>query len=308
VARWFRRLFLALVGLLLLWIVGDFVYARVVQHRMRAWERSVEWRPDGVRAGCADRTVGQGNTALLWIHGFNDCPATFDGLADRVAAAGFTCRVMRLPGFGEKTANYAKTTREQWRQAVRREVETLSREHRRVGIVAHSLGGAIAVDHVLHHPHSLEGLALIAPLVRVSHERSPVLAPHAWHAVGGRTLFSTRIVETPFPVDSTAPRAIAYDKRTRFTPREVFDEIYALLDEINGRAGDVCVPVLLALGWQDEVIDGEAAQRFFAACPAPENRELRLDAAGHMLHMDAGWERLADEIVRFFSAPPAVVD
>ena len=305
-ARWSRRLFLALVALLLVWIVGDFVYSRVVLHRMQRWERSVEWAADGVRAGCADQTVGQGSTALLWVHGFNDCPAVFDLIASRVADAGFTCRVMRLPGFGESTEGYARTTREQWRAAVAREVEALAGTHARVGIVAHSLGGAIAVDYVLSNPDAVEGLVLIAPLIQVSRERSPVLAPRAWHAVGGRTLFSTRVVETPFPVDAATPEALAYDKRTRFTPREVFDQIYALIDEIDGRAGEVEVPVLLALGGRDEVIDGEAAERFLQRCPAPGNRLLRFDQTGHMLPMDEGWERLAEEIAAFFTETPVI--
>jgi carboxylesterase len=295
---------IGIATLALVWVGGDFVYSRVVLRHVKDWERSIERDTDGVRAGCQDYTVGEGSTALLWIHGFNDCPAAWQSLAPELAARGFTCRVMRLPGFALPTEEYARTTRERWRAAVAREVEKLARTHDRVGIVAHSLGGAIAVDHVLGHPRSVEGIALLAPLIRVSGERSPLVRPRHWHSFGTRTLFFTSVLETPFPVDAISPEAVAYDKRTRFTPREVLDELYALIDEIDGRGDDVCVPVLLALGNHDEVIDGAAAERFFESCPDPGKRLVRLDEAGHMLPLDEGRELLADEIERFF----AVVD
>jgi len=301
---WPRWALAGLVALLAIWVGGDLVYSRVVLWHVRDWERSIERDADGVRVGCQDSTVGDGSTALLWIHGFNDCPAAWQSLAPELAARGFTSRVMRLPGFALPTEQYARTTREQWRAAVAKEVEALARTHDRVGIVAHSLGGAIAVDHVLRNPDTVEAVALLAPLIQVSGERSPLVRPRRWHSFGSRTLLFTNVVETPFPVDATSPEAIAYDARTRFTPREVFDELYALIDEIDGRAGEFDVPVLLALGGRDEVIDREAAERFFDGCPATKKRLVRFEETGHMLPLDEGWELLADEIARFF----AVVD
>jgi carboxylesterase len=300
--RGFRRRwrFIVPAALVLLWLGGDFVHSRIVAHRLARWERSVERDADGVRAGCRAYDAGGGETALLLVHGFNDCPAVFDALAPRLVERGFTCRVMRLPGFAMPVGTYAGTSRSEWRRSLERELTALRQEHRRVGLVAHSLGGAIAVDYLLDRPESVEGVVLLAPLIEVSARRSPLLSPRAWYEIGRRALLFTRVVETPFPIDAVTPEAQAYDGREIFTPRPVFGEMYSLLDRIEGRAAEFRVPLLMVLGKRDEVIDVEAAERFFRTCSSPRRELLYLEQAGHMVPLDTGWESLPPALAVFF--------
>jgi carboxylesterase len=256
-------------ALLIVWLGGDFIYARIVLYRAARWESSVQRDPDGVQVGCRERTLGEGATALLLVHGFNDCPAQFDWLAPRLVERGYTCRLMRLPGFARPVEEYARTTRKEWQESLEREIAGLRASHDRVGIVAHSLGGAITIGHLLDHPRDADAAILLAPLVQVSPERSPLLPPRRWHAFGRFTLISTRVVETPFEVNATTPEARAYDRNTRFTPRAVFDEVYFLLGELDGRAAEFRTPLLMVLGHHDEVIDNAAAEwtRAARSCP-----------------------------------------
>jgi len=294
----------SLAALLLLWLGGDFVHSRIVAHRLARAERATERDADGVRAGCRAYEVGQGPDALLLVHGFNDCPAVFDALAPRLVERGFACRAMRLPGFAMPVEEYAGTSRAAWREALEQEIAALRAGHRRVGLVAHSLGGTVAVDYLLDRPDAVDGLVLLAPLIEVSTERSPLLPPRGWHEIGRRTLLFTRVVETPFPVNATSPEARAYDRRTLFTPREVFSEIYALLDRTEGRAAEFRVPLLMVLGRRDEVIDLAAAERFYSGCSSPRRRLLYLEEAGHLVPLDAGWETLPPAITAFFEKTP----
>jgi len=287
-------------ALLLLWLGGDFVYSRIVLHRLALHERSARRDARGVRAGCQAYRAGDGEVGLLLVHGLNDCPAVFDALVPRLVARGFACRVRRLPGFAMPAGVYAGTRRADWREAVEREITALRAEHRRVGLVAHSLGGAIAVDYLLDRPDAVEGVVLLAPLIDVSAARSPLLGPRAWHAIGSHTLLFTRIVETPFPVDAGSPEARAYDRRETFTPRAVFGEVYALLDGLEGRATRFRVPLLMVLGRRDRVIDLGAAERFFDDCSSPRKEMLYLERSGHMVPLDADRETLPPAIDRFF--------
>lgn len=296
-ARWWLGLAAAL---LLLWLGGDFLYSRIVLHRLALRERGTERDADGLRAGCRAYSSGEGEVALLLVHGFNDCPAVFHALAPRLVERGFACRVMRLPGFAMPARVYARTDRAAWRRALEEEILALRADHRRVGLVAHSLGGAVAVDYLLDRPDAVEAAILLAPLFDVSARRSPLLSPRAWHEIGSHTLFFTRIVETPFPVDGRSPAALAYDRREVFTPRAVFAEVYALLDRIEGRAAGFRTPLLLVLGGRDEVIDSAAAERFFRDCSSPRKERLYLGQSGHMVPLDAGWETLAPAVERFF--------
>lgn len=296
-AKWWLGL---LVALPLLWLGGDFAYSRIVAHRLARWERATQRDAEGVRAGCRSYTAGDGERALLLVHGFNDCPAVFDALVPRLVERGFTCRVMRLPGFAMTAGVYARTNRAAWREALEREIAALSAEYDRVGLVSHSLGGAIAVDYLLDRPEAVQGVVLLAPLIDVSPRRSPLLAPRTWHRIGRRALFFTRVVETPFPIDARSSEARAYDRRETFTPRGVFDEVYALLDGIEGRAAGFRVPLLMVLGRRDEVIDLEAAERFFGDCSSPRRELLYLEESGHMVPLDEGWETLPAAIADFF--------
>jgi len=299
-ARWWLGLPAAL---LLLWLGGDFVYSRVVLHRLARVERATRRDAGGVREGCRAYSAGDGEVALLLVHGFNDCPAAFELLAPRLVQRGFHCRVMRLPGFAMPIEDYARTNRAAWRRALQEELTALRAGHRRVGLVAHSLGGAIAIDYLLDRPDAVEAAVLLAPLIDVSPRRSPLLPPRTWHSLGSRTLVFTRVVETPFPVDARSSAARAYDRREVFTPRSVFGEVYALLDGIEGRAPGFRTPLLMVLGAQDEVIDLGAAERFFRDCASPRKELLHLQKCGHMVPLDTGWETLPATISDFFASP-----
>jgi len=164
---------LALAALVVCWLTGDFIYSRIVLHRYQAWERSIERDTDGVRIGCRDFCVGEGRTALLFVHGYSDSPAMFRLLAPRLAELGFRCRVMLRPGCARPLDLYAEATREKWRNAVKREIALLGEKHERVFVVSHSLGSAIAIDYLLEEREMIDGIVLLAPLIELS--RGPLV-------------------------------------------------------------------------------------------------------------------------------------
>lgn len=295
----FKIALLAAVGLVGVWLVGDLLYSRIVAWRMAKWEASIERHPNGLRVGCESFTLGQGETALLLVHGINDSPAMYRKMATRLAAQGFTCRAMRLPGFAMTIEQYAATTHEQWLDAIRREVDALRHTHDRVCLVAHSLGGAAAIGYLLDHPAGVEKCVLIAPGIAVSNRRSPILSARTWHTIGSRTLIFTRVTETPFPNDAHNPAEQNLASRTRFCPRSVFDEFFRLIDRNRGRAREFHTPMLMVLSKDDQVVDWEAAHGFYDSAASPEKKLLFMDNAGHAIPVDYGWEKVADEIAAF---------
>src|SRR5690606_36206522 len=92
---------LTLTGAGLTWRAGDYLYYHVVSRRLAEWERGVVRDADGVREGCREFTMGNGSRqAILMVHGFNDSPRAYQKTASMLAVRGFTCRAMRLAGFG----------------------------------------------------------------------------------------------------------------------------------------------------------------------------------------------------------------
>src|SRR5262249_13628170 len=80
-------------AILVLWFGIDFAYALLMKRRYARWEAGIERDPDGVRRGCREYTVGNGDTAVLFVHGFADAPTVYQRMAPALAEKGFTCRV-----------------------------------------------------------------------------------------------------------------------------------------------------------------------------------------------------------------------
>jgi carboxylesterase len=290
---------LVFLGLAAVWVLGDWVYSCVVARRIKNWEASLERDDEGVERGCRDYTIGSGETAVLLIHGINDSPACYRRMAPALAEEGFTCRVMRLPGFAEPVERYAQATKEQWLAAVKGEVESLRQDYGRVAIVAHSLGGAVTIAYLLEDPAAVDAVVLLAPAVEVSDRRSPLLSARAWHEIGRRLLWFTTVTSSPFPNDCRDPAQREYPGRTPFVPTAVVDQTFALLDNNRGRAAEFNAPLLMVLAKDDQVVDWEAAERFYRKASSEEKSIRFMEKSGHVIPLDYGWEDLTAEIAEF---------
>ena len=296
-ARWVIVVVWIIAAVLTAWIGGDIAYSTLTKHRFLEWEKSVERDGDGLRLGARAFTVGHGDTALLMVHGFGDSPAVFRHLAPALAERGYACRAMRLPGFGEPMAAYGRVTDDQWMEAIESELEALRSEHARVWVVAHSLGAAITLRHILSGQDHVDGLVLLAPLIRVSGRRSPLLPPATWYAVT-RNMLTYEYVESVFPMDVRRVDLPDYP-RDRFVPRNVYDAMFETLSAIAGRAADVRQPLLMMLAGDDPVIDTPTAEAFFKAAGSDTKRVVLLEDVGHAFPVDRGWERVVEEIDAF---------
>lgn len=304
--RRLRWILIALACMVLLWVAGEFSYSRIVLHRYEEWNGTIERDADGVRLGCQEFTIGNGNTALLFIHGYSDSPAIFRKMATRLAEMGFTCRGMLRPGCARPLELYEKATREQWLAALEEEIAALYENHTEVWIVGHSLGGAVTLDYLLGDPDAVDGIVLLAPLIEVSSERSPVLSAERWYRIGKKMMLFTDIVENPYEVDAHAEDAQGYDMFSRFFPRRVYDEIFAVTGNIHGRASELTVPILLVVSRDDDIIDSEAAHGYYEATSSERKRLVWLEDARHLIPIDTGWDDVANEIAAFTANPEGI--
>ena len=285
-----------------LWMLGDLGYSVYVARRLAAREEAIDRDDEGVESGCRGFTVGEGDTALLMIHGINSSPACFHKMAPALAEAGFTCRVMRLPGFAEPIDRYAAATKEDWLAAARREVEALRKNHRRVAVIGHSLGAAVALAPALDSPGWIDAQVLLAPGIAVSNRRSPILPTRAWHRFARHTLWFTTVTYSPFDDACRDPQGQDYPGHTLFTPQAVVEQTFQLLDANRPRAADLRAPLLVFLTRDDRVIDWQAAERFYDRAGSTPKEMCFLDNSGHAIPVDYQWEQVTTQIVRFLRA------
>ena len=290
----------AAVAVPLLWLFGDLFYSLIVKALYSRWEAGIERDPDGVRVGCREFTLGEGEDAVVLVHGYGDSPAAFQLMAPALAAQGFTCRGLRLPGHGLPMGQYRQTSAVQWRDAVRSTITELRGRYRRVYLLAHSLGAAIAVEAASEPTAAVDGMTLLAPLVEVSSRRSPLLPVGTWYRLLDGLLVFTDYVMSPYPTDLWDKSAAVLVREDKFIPRGVIRDLFALLARNAERAKTFRIPVLMILARHDLVVDNQASERFFHDCAARPKRLLYVENAGHLLALDQGWKALVDEAARFF--------
>ena len=284
---------------LLVWLIGDFGYSRYIAYQIQQWESQVQRDEQGVREGCQAFTLGESPSAILLVHGFNETPQIWRKMAPELAKRNFTSRALRLPGFGETIDNYGKVSVDQWREQLAREIQQLQQTHSMIVIVAHSLGGALTLNHLLQHPGSVDGIVLLAPAIQTANIRSPFLTARFWHEFAKWTLPFSRVAMSPFEYDAKDPVERAVTLRNKFSPRQVVSNLYLLIDENLDRAGEIQTPALFIISPDDQVIDVESVRNYYEALGSNRKQFIEAKQSGHALPVDLDWPMITDKIETF---------
>ena len=302
-APWKKWIFYLATPLLLFYL-GDGIHALYVARSASHWETEVERDPQGVLIGCeAYLIAAEGeatqDTALLLLHGINASPRHYDKIAPELVKLGYSCRAMRLPGFAEPLETYEKTTSQSWIEAVHSELEQLREKHDRVGLVAHSLGGAVAISSLLDKPDAANFVVLLGPAIKVSDQRAPLLSTRAWHEFATHTFLFTDMLYSPFGMDVRDPEINDWPGRTPFTPIQVVEELYGLMDANKTRATEFHTPALMVLSQKDRFIDTPACQSYYQAMQSTPKSLQILKQSGHAIPVDLDWQEVVGAIDQF---------
>jgi alpha-beta hydrolase superfamily lysophospholipase len=294
----FRLCILVMAGLLslaALWLAGDAFHARWIFARASA--------PDARRAATTPFTLNaSGSPVLLLIHGFADGPCVFAPIAPLLAESGFAVQAMHLHGAGVPPAEMKGTTLQTWREDIDHEIAALRAQAPScpIWLVGHSLGGTLAFDAALRPENHIAGLILLAPLIKPSDVRSPLLASNQWFRLLDHALVFSEVVESRLPADLHDPEARAHYQTDRYIHRDIYRALFAAIAAIRSRAADWRGPLLMIVSPSDQIVDTSAATTFFfAATNAAPARLSEHHAGGHVLPLDRGYDKIAGKIIRF---------
>ncbi len=295
--------------LLLYWLAANAFHRLWIGTRLRRWEQTFVRDAQGLRPDVSPYTVGTGPVALLWVHGFADSPAVFRRMTQRLADTGrFTCRAMRLPGAGEPVSDAARVSLVDLEESVRAEIASLRQRHTQVWVVGHSMGASLALQVALDPDSQLAGVVVLAPLLRVSRRRAPVLPPSVWFRLASGTFRFSRTFESCF-----APSVVAKDdpafiiRRDRFIPFHTYQHVFTLIAALAPRASALHVPVFAALAANDRVVDTPAAQQWLAVVPAVKVVHVLPDVA-HELPLGNSWQQITDDMAGFIESQQPSAD
>lgn len=301
------QILLGWLGLnVLAWLLSVLVF--------RTWARSVRWTENGLMPDAVPFTAGEGSDAVLFVHGFNDVPAVWRRFVEPFVEKGFQVEALHLEGLGDgRMGLWFDFPLLRWQQAVTARVNALAKNHRRVFLVGHSMGGALVLDAVYRHDRwrkgmqdadaKIAGAVLLAPLVEVSRARAPILSAGAWFALCRLFLPGLRCVPSVFPSVQGAEDDPSFRyRRDRFMTVSVLGAMFRLVRRLRTLdLSEIATPLQVYVAGNDRVVDTSEAKSYFASCPAVQALTEVPDAP-HVLPLIAPWRKLSTQIAdEFFS-------
>lgn len=120
------------------------------------------------------RHASDGDTAILFIHGFLGSPEHFDRFIQTVPE-NFGIYNILLAGHGGSVRDFAKASMAIWKKQVNDAVFELLQKYQHIIIVAHSMGTFFAMDTAVHLPHRVRAVLLLQSPLKIAVKTSAVI-------------------------------------------------------------------------------------------------------------------------------------
>jgi carboxylesterase len=231
--------------------------------------------------------------AVLLLHGFTGSPWEVRPLAEALAARGYHAYAPRLPGHGTSPEALLYVTHVDWEREAEAALATLA-GFERVFVAGLSMGALLALLLAARHPDRVQGLALMAPAVRLQSR-------------GARVLEALRVFRRhPFDALWVAKKASDLeDEEMRAQvpllpryPAARLRDLFSLQRLAAGAVPAVRAPALVLISQHDHVIDVGAG---VALAQRLRDAQLSMFQRGfHVMTRDVERARLAAEISAFF--------
>ncbi|MFH1724424.1 MAG: alpha/beta fold hydrolase [Elusimicrobiota bacterium] len=243
---------------------------------------------------------GEGDAAVLLIHGFSSSPREMYELGKRLNRAKLTVSGIRLKGHGTTVQELRRSRWEDWYADSLAGYEKLRADHKRVFVAGFSLGALLASRLAADKP--VDALVLLAPALRITYKWYYVLPAEIHLQLAGRlTPYVPRFDRWIMVADKThLDEYIAY---TRLPPAAV-RELVTLAGIVNKQAPDMTAPLLAIHSKNDQVGSPRALRRFFSRVGSKEKELLWLERSNHIITLDHDRERVFEAVRDFLLNRP----
>ncbi|HEX2575021.1 MAG TPA: alpha/beta fold hydrolase [Aquihabitans sp.] len=227
-----------------------------------------------------------GPVGALVLHGFTGNPGSMRGVAEALAAAGFTVDLPLLPGHGTKVDDMIPTGWDDWLGHAEARYQALAQRCEQVVVVGLSMGGALTAWLGSDHPE-IAGLVCINAVVSVPPGMregvTELLASGADRFDGiGSDIADPDSVETAYPQTPLAPLLTMFEAA----------------DTLGDRLGRITSPLLIVTSTQDHVVPPENSDLLAAQASGPVER-LACERSYHVVTLDFDKDLVIEATVDF---------
>ena len=225
------------------------------------------------------------DTAVLLIHGILGTPNHFLDLLSLVPPNWSVCNLL-LDGHGAGMEEFAHTSMKKWKAQVEAKQEELLADHRRIIIVAHSMGTLFAISSAIRQPKRVSGLFLLAvpvrPLVSL---KASVASVKLMFGIPGKDATAAAM-----RADSSVELERGFWKYVKWTPR--FAELLFEAVQTEKELPRLTVPTVALQSSRDELVSSRSA---YVLEKNPCVRVVQMPESGHFGYRGQDKEELLEQ-------------
>ena len=227
------------------------------------------------------------DVGVLLVHGFTSTPQSLRTWAERLAEAGYTVRLPRLPGHGTTWQEMNRTEWQDWYAAAEVAFRDLHQRCAKVVVAGLSMGAVLATRLAQEHGPRVAGLVLVNPAYTLDDVRLKAL-PVLKHAVAS------------FPgIASDVKKAGVTELAYTRTPLKALHSLTRLQGLVVRDLPEVTQPVLLIRSTVDHVLPGTNGPLLLSRVSSSDVTEVVLEDSYHVATLDNDAPRVMDESLAF---------
>lgn len=218
------------------------------------------------------RIIPDADTAILMVHGIAGTPRHFDFLLEAIPENVSVCNIL-LPGHGSTVLDFGASAMTRWKEKVETHMAELCRTHRRVIVVAHSMGTLLTTEAAPKHPKVESFLLINVPLrVWVAPRLIPSALRWCFHRLipGHPTDEGLKVAASPTP-DKHLWRYLSW------VPR--FWELLVLCKQSRKRLETLDKPTFAFQSYDDELVRRSTEKHLLKNTAI---RCIMLEGCGHL--------------------------
>lgn len=236
---------------------------------------------------------GDGESAVLILHGFRSYPGILDYLSGRLHQAGHTVSVPRLPGHGTNVSDFLRATWKDWFRRCEDAFLDLRANFETIYIVGSSAGGVLALLLASRYP--VTKLVLLAPAI-INSNRLILLT--------GFFKYFIRRIKDDGKLDGHDMKNpdVQYlaDEYWRWMWPKPAHELFKLQRRAKNRLKNIAADTLILMTRNDNTVPMKAAVLIEKKIRAEIVRRVVLEHSNHHLSNHVEKEQVADEAVTWF--------
>lgn len=253
------------------------------------------WLPDGAA-----------KAVVLLFHGLGEHSGRYAHVGGALSAAGYAVHALDHRGHGKSEGkrvfvkHYGELLRDlvQFRQLVEAQHPGLP-----LFVLGHSMGGNLAVGHVLDHQSGVRGLAVSGPALKVdgslSEAQIKVFSLIAKFAPGFRPqgLDADAISHDPRVVEAYRNDPLVF---TGKITAGLGAALIGAMRSFPARYGSLTLPISIQHGTADQIVDIEGSRAFEAGAVNAEVTAMYYDGLFHEIYNEPEQDRTIGDLITWF--------